>query len=190
MDKTTRSEPVAEVTATVNGRVVSIAVPVRKTLLDVLRDDLRLTGTHVGCEHGVCGCCDVLLNGQVVRSCLLLAVQVDACEVTTVEGLGTPDHLSPVQAAFADNHAMQCGYCTPGIVIAATAFLAENPDPTEVEIRQALAGNLCRCTGYMEIVNAVQDAAARLREGRAAGHVRSKEDADGRVRGNWLWGDS
>ncbi len=164
MPETNEAEPGATIRLTVNGQVISARVPVRKTLLDFLRDDLRLTGTHVGCEHGVCGCCNVLLDGAVVRSCLMLAVQADRCAVTTVEGLGTPECLGPIQGAFADNHALQCGYCTPGMIIAAAALLAENPDPTESEIRLALAGNLCRCTGYMEIVKAVQDAAQRLRQ--------------------------
>lgn len=170
-------EPGQRIVLRVNGKETELDVPVRKTLLDVLREDLSLTGTHVGCEHGVCGCCNVLLDGQVVRSCILLAVQADGREVRTVEGLGTPEKLGAVQAAFAENHAMQCGYCTPGMIIAAESLLAENPDPSEEEIREAISGNLCRCTGYIEIVKSVQNAARVKREGAAAVRPAAKEPA-------------
>jgi carbon-monoxide dehydrogenase small subunit len=134
-------------------------------LSDCLRHDLRLTGTHVGCEHGVCGACTVLLDGEPVRSCLILAVSAEGHEITTVEGL-TPDggDLSPVQQAFRDSHALQCGFCTPGFVTTVTAFLDEVPDPTPEQARHAIAGNLCRCTGYQNIVTAVQRAAQLRRE--------------------------
>jgi carbon-monoxide dehydrogenase small subunit len=140
----------------------------RLLLSDFLRHDLRLSGTHVGCEHGVCGACTVLLDGVAVRSCLMFAVQADGHEILTVEGL-TADrtNLHPLQQAFHDAHALQCGYCTPGILMTLTAFLDETPMPTEAEIREALAGNLCRCTGYQHIVDAVQLAAERLRSSSA-----------------------
>jgi carbon-monoxide dehydrogenase small subunit len=135
----------------------------RKTLADTLREDLRLTGTHLGCEHGVCGACTVLLDGEAIRSCLMFAVQAAGTEVTTVEGL-SPDaaSLSPVQRALQQHHGLQCGFCTPGFVISATAFLADNPDPTDEQIRAGLSGNLCRCTGYQGIVRAVRAAADEL----------------------------
>ena len=135
-------------------------VDVRRTLADFLREECALTGTHLGCEHGVCGACTVLLDGEAVRSCLLFAVQADGAEVTTIEGLGGPDGaLSPVQDAFREEHGLQCGFCTPGFVVSVTALLAENPRPSEPEIREALSGNLCRCTGYQGIIRAVQRAA-------------------------------
>lgn len=148
------------VTVTVNGRVRSASVPPRRSLVDFLRDDLALTGTHVGCEHGICGACTVLLDGVAVRSCILYAVQADGAAVTTVEGL-SPDgtSLSPLQDAFVACHGLQCGFCTPGMLIAATELLRENPDPSEAEIREGLGGNLCRCTGYQQIVESVQFAA-------------------------------
>jgi aerobic-type carbon monoxide dehydrogenase small subunit (CoxS/CutS family) len=121
-----------------------------------LRDDLHLKGTHAGCEHGVCGCCNVLLNGEVVRACLLLAVQADGAEITTIEGLATGDALSPLQEAFCEYHALQCGYCTPGILITLTEFLERNPHPAESELVEALSGNLCRCTGYQQILQAAR----------------------------------
>jgi carbon-monoxide dehydrogenase small subunit len=151
-----------DVTMTVNGRSRTVRVEPRKTLSDTLREDLRLTGTHVGCEHGVCGACTVLVDGEAVRSCLMFAVQADGADITTVEGLSPGgDQLSPVQAAFKECHGLQCGFCTPGFVISATAFLAEHPDPSEDEIREGLSGNLCRCTGYQGIVRAVQMAAGK-----------------------------
>ena len=155
---------------TVNGRAVSGEVEPRRSLADFLREDLDLTGTHLGCEHGVCGACTVLLGGEPVRSCLLLAVQADGAELTTVEGLapaGGPLH--PVQEAFWDRHALQCGFCTPGMLLTAVALLRRNPHPSEAEIRLELSGNLCMCTGYINIVRAVQLAAERLGGGRGPG---------------------
>ncbi|MEU6745848.1 (2Fe-2S)-binding protein [Spirillospora sp. NPDC046719] len=144
----------------VNGVVRRATVQPRLTLADHLREHCGLTGTHLGCEHGVCGACTVLLDGEAVRACLVFAVQADGSEVTTIEGLSSPDGgLSPVQAAFRDHHGLQCGFCTPGFVISATAFLDDNPDPTDEEIRDALSGNLCRCTGYQGILKAVRAAA-------------------------------
>ena len=144
----------------VNGERRHAVVEDRKTLADYLREDCDLTGTHLGCEHGVCGACTVLLDGEAVRSCLLFAVQAQDAEVTTVEGLGGADGaLSPVQDAFRAEHGLQCGFCTPGFVVSVTALLRENPHPTEADVREALSGNLCRCTGYQGIVRAVQRAA-------------------------------
>ena len=148
-------------TMTVNGEKISRPVEARRTLADFLRDDLCLTGTHLGCEHGVCGACTVLLNGDAVRSCLMFAAQADGAEVTTIEGLSEPaGGLTRIQAAFQAEHGLQCGYCTPGFVVSAHAFLAENPHPSDDEIREALSGNLCRCTGYQGIVAAVKRAAS------------------------------
>lgn len=153
----------------VNGQRYSGEVEPRRTLADFLRQDLDLTGTHVGCEHGVCGACTVLLDGAAVRSCLLLAVQANGREVETVEGLGSPDgQLHPIQAAFHRHHALQCGFCTPGFLMSIVDLLNTRPDiQDEDEIRKALAGNLCRCTGYSGIVAAVRDVAAQLRQERA-----------------------
>jgi carbon-monoxide dehydrogenase small subunit len=149
-----------DVDLTVNGARRRLRVDARKTLADALREDLQLTGTHLGCEHGVCGACTVLVDGQAVRSCLLFAVQMEGSEVTTIEGLTPPDGtLNPVQQAFRDCHGLQCGFCTPGFIVSATAFLEDNPRPTDDEIREGLAGNLCRCTGYQGIVRAVRQAA-------------------------------
>lgn len=146
----------------INGSPQEGAVEPRLLLSDFLRHDLGLTGTHVGCEHGVCGACTVLLDGAAVRSCLLFAVQADGCEVITVEGLAPGnDRLHPLQSAFRETHALQCGFCTPGLLMTLVPFLEENPDPTETEIREAISGNLCRCTGYQNIVDAVRLAAAR-----------------------------
>jgi aerobic carbon-monoxide dehydrogenase small subunit len=148
---------------TVNGRARTATVEPRLTLADFLRDACRLTGTHLGCEHGVCGACTVLVNGAAVRSCLMFAVQADGAEVTTIEGIGSSDgELSAVQQAFRDCHGLQCGFCTPGFVVSVTAFLRVNPSPTDTEIRQALSGNLCRCTGYQGIGKAVRQAADTL----------------------------
>ena len=148
----------------VNGRALRAEVPARLTLVDFLRDDARLTGTHVGCEHGICGACSVLLDGEPVRSCLMFAWQADGRKVTTVEGLGNADgSLSVLQDSFCETHATQCGYCTPGMIVAAHALLAENADPSEAEVREAIGGNLCRCTGYQQIVEAVRLAAKRLK---------------------------
>ena len=144
----------------VNGAVRRASVPARLTLADFLRERCRLTGTHLGCEHGVCGACTVMMDGQAVRACLVFAVQADGAEVTTIEAIAAPDgELSPVQAAFREHHGLQCGFCTPGFVITATAFLRDNPDPTDEQIRDALSGNLCRCTGYQGILKAVRAAA-------------------------------
>jgi len=155
---------------TVNGKGHARLVEQRLTLADFLRHELGLTGTHVGCEHGVCGACTVLVDGRSTRSCLMFAVQANGCEVTTVEGL-TPDgdKLSVLQQAFVDNHGLQCGFCTPGMLITLTELLRENPTPSEDEVREALTGNLCRCTGYAGIVKAALDAARRLREKRGEG---------------------
>jgi len=148
---------------TVNGRPYEGSAEPRTSLADFLRDELDLTGTHVGCEHGVCGACTVLLEGEAVRGCLLLAVQADGREILTVEGLAGEDgDLNPLQQAFRDNHALQCGFCTPGILLTAHAFLRDHPSPTDPEIREMLAGNLCRCTGYHFIVEAVAAAARAL----------------------------
>jgi aerobic carbon-monoxide dehydrogenase small subunit len=150
----------ATVNVTINGRPWKSAVEARLTLADFLRERCHLTGTHLGCEHGVCGACTVLVDGAAVRSCLMFAVQADGTEVTTIEGMGAPDgELSRVQAAFRDCHGLQCGYCTPGFVVSVTAFLEDNPSPTDREIREALSGNLCRCTGYQGILKAVHQAA-------------------------------
>ena len=148
-----------EIRLTVNGRDHTTRVEPRTSLADCLRDALDLTGTHVGCEHGVCGACTVLLDGEPVRACLLLAVQATGHAVTTVEGLAPAEGLSPLQQAFQDKHGLQCGYCTPGILLATHAFLREHPEPTHEEIREMLAGHLCRCTGYHFIVEAVEAAA-------------------------------
>jgi aerobic carbon-monoxide dehydrogenase small subunit len=151
---------VLPVEMTVNGERRRGVVDPRLTLADFLREQCALTGTHLGCEHGVCGACTVLLDGEAVRSCLLFAVQASRGEVTTIEGLGGPDGaLSPVQEAFRAEHGLQCGFCTPGFVVSVTALLEENPHPSEPEIRDALSGNLCRCTGYQGIIRAVQRAA-------------------------------
>lgn len=146
-------------TLTVNGRVYELPVEVRMTLADFLRSELDLTGTHLGCEHGVCGACTILFNGEAVRSCLLLAIQADGAELQTVEGLAQRNQLHPLQKAFQDRHALQCGFCTPGLLMTAYAFLRETPAPTEAEVREAISGNICRCTGYLPIIEAVLQAA-------------------------------
>ena len=154
-----------KITLTVNGREMSGHAEARLTLVDFLRDVLGQTGTHIGCEHGVCGACSVVMDGKPVRSCLMFAVMADGHEITTVEGLEGPNgELSPLQDAFWENHAMQCGYCTPGMLIATHTLLQENLDPDEAEIREAIGGNLCRCTGYQQIVEAVQMAAKKVQE--------------------------
>jgi carbon-monoxide dehydrogenase small subunit len=142
----------------VNGQDVDIEVEPRLTLADCLRHHLRLTGTHVGCEHGVCGACTVLVDGAAVRACLLLAVQADGAEVVTVEGLSHDDRLTPLQASFRRHHALQCGFCTPGMITTAHALLTQEPDCDAARVREVLSGNLCRCTGYISIVEAVLDA--------------------------------
>jgi carbon-monoxide dehydrogenase small subunit len=152
-----------KIAVTVNGKPHQTEVEVRLTLADFLRHTLRLTGTHLGCEHGVCGACTVLLDGLTARSCLMLAVQADGHEISTVEGLApSEDKLNPLQEAFRDNHGLQCGFCTPGMLMTLTEFLRDNPNPTEREVRIAISGNLCRCTGYQGIVAAALDAAKRL----------------------------
>jgi aerobic carbon-monoxide dehydrogenase small subunit len=156
------SETLHEIEVEVNGTPRGGRVPARLSLVDWLRDDLRLTGTHVGCEHGVCGACSVLLDGEPVRACLMYAVQANGHRVTTVEGLRAPDgSLSVLQDAFCEAHGLQCGYCTPGMLIAARALLDATPHPTEAQIREAIGGNLCRCTGYQQIVDSVRLAAER-----------------------------
>jgi len=144
------------ISLTVNGKVQRCTVEPRTTLVDLLREQLALTGTHVGCEHGVCGACSVLLDGDPVRSCCMFAVQADGQSVTTVEGLAPArDQLSKIQDAFCEKHALQCGYCTPGMLVACSALLQEHPHPTQAQVREAISGNLCRCTGYQQIVDAV-----------------------------------
>jgi carbon-monoxide dehydrogenase small subunit len=153
-----------EIHLTVNGRRRAAVAEPRRLLVDFLRHDLGLTGTHVGCEHGVCGCCTVLVDGRPARSCLMFAVQAEGAEIITVEGLAPdPERLTPLQEAFSEHHALQCGFCTPGMLIAATDFLRDNPDPTAEEVRLALSGQLCRCTGYEQVVRAVLAAAGAMR---------------------------
>jgi aerobic carbon-monoxide dehydrogenase small subunit len=160
------TEPLHQISLVVNGTPRTAAVPARRLLSDVLRHDLGLTGTHVGCEHGVCGCCTVLLDGKPVRSCLTFAVSVQGRAVTTVEGLAGDDGtLHPVQQAFQDSHGLQCGFCTPGFLMSVCGLLQENPEPSEDEVLEGISGNLCRCTGYQNIVKAVHRAAELLREG-------------------------
>jgi aerobic carbon-monoxide dehydrogenase small subunit len=151
------------VTLSVNGVQHSVKTTTRTTLAEFLREDLRLTGTHVGCAHGVCGACTVMMDGQSVRSCLMFAVQAHGHDILTVEGLSKEGELAPLQVCFRAHHALQCGYCTPGFLMTLTDFLSHNPDPTEEEVRQALTGNLCRCTGYTTIVEVAMDAATRMR---------------------------
>ncbi len=160
----TEAEPLLEIVMRVNGVMHTAAAPARRLLSDFLRHDLRLTGTHVGCEHGVCGACTVLVDGTPMRSCLMFAVTAQDHEITTVEGLATLDGtgaptMSPVQQAFIECHGLQCGFCTPGFLTTITAYLRENPEPTETEAREAISGNLCRCTGYQNIVKSVLRAA-------------------------------
>ena len=146
------------ITAIVNGAKHSATVEARRSLVDFLRHDLGLVGTHVGCEHGVCGACTVMLDGRTVRSCLLFAAQADGSEVTTIEGIGTDEALHPLQLAFQQHHALQCGFCTPGMILAAIELLRDNAEPSDEEIRVGLSGNLCMCTGYVNIVRAVRAA--------------------------------
>ncbi len=152
------------ITVTVNDKKYTETVEPRLLLSDFLRHTLGLTGTHVGCEHGVCGACTVQLNGEPVRSCLIFAVQADGHDVKTVESLGTVDHLHPLQEAFQEKHALQCGFCTPGFLMSITPYLAKHPKPNREEIREAISGNLCRCTGYEHIVDAVELAAEKMRD--------------------------
>jgi carbon-monoxide dehydrogenase small subunit len=158
------SETLYTIEVEVNGKIRTGQVPARLSLVDWLRDELRLTGTHVGCEHGICGACSVMLDGEPVRSCLVYAVQANGHRVTTVEGLAQSDgQLSVLQDSFCETHGLQCGYCTPGMLIAAQGLLDSNPSPNEAQIRDAIEGNLCRCTGYQQIVEAVQFAAMRMK---------------------------
>ena len=143
---------------TVNGRLYERSVESRLLLVDFLRHTLGLTGTHIGCEHGVCGACTIMLNGDSVRSCLTFAVQADGCEISTVEGLGNSEHLAPLQQAFKDHHALQCGFCTPGMLMTSVDMMKKYPLASDAEIREALSGNLCRCTGYVHIVEAIKAA--------------------------------
>ena len=153
-----------QIALTVNGKSYEETVPVRVTLADFLRHQLGLTGTHLGCEHGVCGACTILFDGRSARSCLMLAVQADGHDILTVEGIAPNEQtLHPLQEAFRDNHGLQCGFCTPGILTTLIEFLRDNPDPTEEEVRIGISGNLCRCTGYQNIVIAALDAAKRLK---------------------------
>jgi aerobic-type carbon monoxide dehydrogenase small subunit (CoxS/CutS family) len=152
------------ISLTVNGQRYEREVESRLSLADLLRHELALTGTHVGCEHGVCGACTVLIDGRTARSCLTFAVQADGCQITTIEGLApATGKLNVLQQAFQDHHGLQCGFCTPGILMTLTELLCDNPDPTESEVRDGLTGNLCRCTGYAGIVSAALEAARRLR---------------------------
>ena len=154
------------IAVTINGEVYEREIETRLTLADFIRHEVLLTGTHVGCEHGVCGACTILLEGRTARSCLMLAVQANGREIMTVEGIApNEEELHPLQQAFQDNHGLQCGFCTPGMLTTLLEFLRDNPDPTEREVREAISGNLCRCTGYQGIVDAVLDAAQRLRAG-------------------------
>ena len=158
-----------QISVTINGKTYDEEVEVRFTLADFMRQQLGLTGTHLGCEHGVCGACTILFDGRSARSCLLLAVQANGHEILTIEGIApSEDELHPLQEAFRDNHGLQCGFCTPGMLTTLLEFLDDNPDPTEAEVRIAISGNLCRCTGYQGIVAAALDAAQRLREQKGA----------------------
>jgi len=157
------SDTLYTIAVEVNGKRRSGQVPARLSLVDWLREELRLTGTHIGCEHGICGACSVMLDGEPVRSCLMYAVQANGHRVTTVEGLAKPDgSLSVLQDSFCEAHGLQCGYCTPGMLIASQGLLNSNPNPSAAQIRDAIGGNLCRCTGYQQIVEAVQLAAGRM----------------------------
>jgi aerobic-type carbon monoxide dehydrogenase small subunit (CoxS/CutS family) len=162
------NEALSSIELSVNGTTMRGEAEPRMLLVDFIRHRLGLTGTHVGCAHGACGACTILLNGKTARSCLLFAVQVNGAQITTVEGLAVDGELSPLQQEFRNHHALQCGFCTPGMLISAQALLAENPNPTEQEVRRALAGNLCRCTGYNNIVHAVRATAKRLQAATAS----------------------
>ena len=152
------------ITITLNGSEESFELEPRLLLSDFLRHEVGLTGTHVGCEHGVCGSCTILFDGAAVRSCLMFAVMADGHEIRTVESLGTMDQMHPIQQAFHEAHGLQCGFCTPGFLMTLIPFLEQNPDPSELEIRKAISGNLCRCTGYQHIVDAVKLASEKMRE--------------------------
>lgn len=164
----TGNSAVRTISMTVNGKSRSAEAEPRLLLVDFLRHRLGLTGSHIGCEHGVCGACTVLVDGQAVRGCLMLAVQAEGRDVRTIEGLATAQGLHPLQRAFSEHHAVQCGYCTPGILMTLIEFLGENPAPTAEEVREAISGNLCRCTGYQNIVKAALAAAADMRAAREA----------------------
>jgi carbon-monoxide dehydrogenase small subunit len=153
-----------ELTVTVNGELHSAVVDGRKTLADFLRQELGLTGTHLGCEHGVCGSCTVLVDGASARSCLMLAAQANGTEITTIEGLAVDGELNELQQAMRDNHGFQCGFCTPGFMMTATELLRENPQPSEAQVREAISGNICRCTGYQSIVTGIMRAAELIHE--------------------------
>jgi len=154
------------VTVTVNGQVYERQVESRLLLSDFLRHDLGLMGTHVGCEHGICGACTVLFDGEPLRSCLIFAVQASGHEIRTVESLGTPEKMHPLQEAFSEKHGLQCGFCTPGILMTVVPYLEQNPHPTDDEIREAIDGNICRCTGYEKIIESVQEAASKMSSGK------------------------
>ena len=154
---------------TVNGKEYESLVEVRKTLADFLRDELNLTGTHLGCEHGVCGACTILFDGDSVRSCLMLAVQAEGAKLTTVEGLAQGDDLHPLQLAFQEYHALQCGFCTPGMLMTAYALLQETPNPTEEQVKEGISGNICRCTGYTPIIQAILQTSSELGQGEGKG---------------------
>jgi len=166
-----------EITLIVNGHPWTVSVEPRKLLVDVLREDLGLVGTHMGCEHGVCGTCTVLLNGRSIRSCITFAVQADGAEIRTVEGLARGAQLHPLQEAFWEHQGLQCGYCTPGMLMRSCEILADNPDPTPHEVREEIASNLCRCTGYQFIVEAVCAAAPRMRAADSAAATQSQAEA-------------
>jgi aerobic-type carbon monoxide dehydrogenase small subunit (CoxS/CutS family) len=153
-----------EITVTINGTVYEREVEARKLLIHFIRDDVDLTGSHIGCDTGNCGACSVIVDGTLVKSCMILAVQADGSSIETVEGLADGDELAPLQQAFSDEHALQCGYCTPGMLMSATALLRTNPNPTEDEIKKGLQGNICRCTGYWNIFEAVASAAERMQK--------------------------
>ncbi len=157
------------VTLRVNGRAATVDLEPRALLVHVLRDDLNLTGTHIGCDTSQCGACTVLIDGQAVKSCTVLAMQAEGQEITTIEGLGRNGELHPLQQAFWDKHGLQCGFCTPGMIMTAIDLLSSNPSPSEEEIRHAIEGNYCRCTGYQNIVLAIQEAATTLRAGKTSG---------------------
>ncbi len=154
----------SQISLNINGHVHNVEVEDRALLADVLRDNLKLTGTHVGCDTSQCGCCTILMNGDAVKSCTMLAVQANGAQITTIEGLANGPVLHPIQVAFSNCHALQCGFCTPGMIMATAGLLANNPQPTDAQIHEGLAGNLCRCTGYINIVESVKQAAKVMQE--------------------------
>jgi carbon-monoxide dehydrogenase small subunit len=157
----------SQISLNINGHVHNVEVEDRALLADVLRDNLKLTGTHVGCDTSQCGCCTILMNGDAVKSCSMLAVQANGAQITTIEGLANGPILHPIQVAFSNCHALQCGFCTPGMIMATAGLLANNPQPTDAQIHEGLAGNLCRCTGYINIVESVKQAAKVMQEKQA-----------------------